>query len=139
MSSRGLESPSDMKMQAFSPVSHTPLALTIRIFQVLFLVLPPSFLCVCVWPSPVLFATPWTVAGQAPLFMGFSRQECWSGSPFLLQYTLIYSRFKYCTYILLHLHTIHLKGHFFFFTFYFNFPGVCSRMPFPVMFYPALL
>ena len=27
-------------------------------------------------------ATPWTVAYQAPLFMGFSRQECWSGLPF---------------------------------------------------------
>ena len=27
-----------------------------------------------------LFATPWTVAYQAPLSMGFSRQECWSGS-----------------------------------------------------------
>ena len=29
-----------------------------------------------------LFATPWTVAYQAPLFMGFSRQEYWSGLPF---------------------------------------------------------
>ena len=28
-----------------------------------------------------LFATPWT-AYQAPLSMGFSRQECWSGFPF---------------------------------------------------------
>ena len=27
-------------------------------------------------------ATPWTVALQAPLFMGFSRQEYWSGLPF---------------------------------------------------------
>ena len=25
---------------------------------------------------------PWTVACQAPLSMGFSRQECWSGLPF---------------------------------------------------------
>ena len=31
--------------------------------------------CVCVW----LFATPWTVGRQAPLSMGFSRQEYWSG------------------------------------------------------------
>ena len=30
-----------------------------------------------------LFATPWTVAYQAPPSMGFSRQECWSGLPFL--------------------------------------------------------
>ena len=28
------------------------------------------------------FATPWTVACQAPLFIGFPRQECWSGLPF---------------------------------------------------------
>ena len=28
-----------------------------------------------------LFATPWTVAHQAPLSMGFSRQEHWSGFP----------------------------------------------------------
>ena len=32
----------------------------------------------CVWLS----ATPWTVAHQAPLSMGFSRQEYWSGLPF---------------------------------------------------------
>ena len=29
-----------------------------------------------------LFATPWTVAYQAPPSMGFFRQECWSGLPF---------------------------------------------------------
>ena len=29
-----------------------------------------------------LFATPWIVAHQAPLSMGFSRQEYWSGLPF---------------------------------------------------------
>ena len=29
-----------------------------------------------------LFATLWTVAHQAPLYMGFSRQEYWSGLPF---------------------------------------------------------
>ena len=28
-----------------------------------------------------LFATPWTVARQAPLSIGFSRQEYWSGLP----------------------------------------------------------
>ena len=32
----------------------------------------------CVW----LFATPWTAAHEAPLSMGFSRQEYWSGAPF---------------------------------------------------------
>ena len=35
------------------------------------------------WLSRVqLFATPWTVAYQAPLSMGFSRQGYWSGLPF---------------------------------------------------------
>ena len=29
-----------------------------------------------------LFVTPWTVAHQAPLSMGFSRQESWSGLQF---------------------------------------------------------
>ena len=28
------------------------------------------------------FATPWTVARQAPLSMGFPRQKCWNGWPF---------------------------------------------------------
>ena len=43
--------------------------------------------CVCVCARArvlalscgLLFVTPWTVACQAPLSMGFSRQECWSG------------------------------------------------------------
>ena len=30
----------------------------------------------------LLFATPWTVAYQASLSMGFSSQEYWSGLPF---------------------------------------------------------
>ena len=42
----------------------------------------------CVW----LFATPWTAAHQAPLSMGFSRQEYWSGlalpSPMLVPTSL---------------------------------------------------
>ena len=38
--------------------------------------------CVLSCYSPVqLFATPWTIAHQAPLSMGFSRQEYWSGLP----------------------------------------------------------
>ena len=32
----------------------------------------------CVW----LFVTPWTVDSQAPLSIGFSRQEYWNGLPF---------------------------------------------------------
>ena len=42
--------------------------------------------CTFEWVKPLshvwLFATPWTVAHQAPLSMGFSRQEYWSGLPF---------------------------------------------------------
>ena len=29
-----------------------------------------------------LFETPWIIAHQAPMFMGFSRHEYWSGLPF---------------------------------------------------------
>ena len=36
---------------------------------------------VLVAQSNRLFATPWNVACQAPLSMGFSRQEYWSGLP----------------------------------------------------------
>ena len=42
----------------------------------------PSACCVPSHLSHVLlFATPWTVAHQAPLSMGFFRQEYWSGLP----------------------------------------------------------
>ena len=32
--------------------------------------------------SCLTFVTPWTVAGEVPLSMGFSRKEYWSGLPF---------------------------------------------------------
>ena len=39
-----------------------------------------KYMCVCQSLRHVqLFATPWTVAHQAPLSMGFPRQEYWSG------------------------------------------------------------
>ena len=38
---------------------------------------------VCVLSHVKLFATSWAVAHQVPLSMGFSRQEYWSGLPFL--------------------------------------------------------
>ena len=38
--------------------------------------MPSRFSCIR------LFVTPWTVARQAPLSMGSSRQEYWSGLPF---------------------------------------------------------
>ena len=34
--------------------------------------------CVCMLSCVKLLATPWTVAHQAPLCMGFSRQEYWN-------------------------------------------------------------
>ena len=37
----------------------------------------------CMLTHLQLSVTPWTVARQAPLSMGFSRQEFWSGLPFL--------------------------------------------------------
>ena len=43
----------------------------------------------CVW----LFAMLWTVALQAPLSMGFSRQECWSGLAWALTTYKSSSRF----------------------------------------------
>ena len=47
-----------------------------------------------------LFATPWTVAPQAPPSMGFSRQEYWSGLPFPspeCYYQICISLFSYLT------------------------------------------
>ena len=47
------------------------------------------YVCVCTYARVLsrfsrvrLFATSWTVARQAPLSVGFSRQEYWSGLPF---------------------------------------------------------
>ena len=45
----------------------------------------PARITLCVLRRSVVsdtFVTPWTVAHQAPLSMGFSRQEYWSGLPF---------------------------------------------------------
>ena len=38
--------------------------------------------CVCTLSCVQLFMTPWIVAHQVPLSMGYSRQEYWSGLPF---------------------------------------------------------
>ena len=42
----------------------------------------PGVACVHVCSAVSNSATPWTVALQAPLSMGFSRQEYWRGLPF---------------------------------------------------------
>ena len=55
---------------------------------ILFNCLVIILLKICMWNEVKLlsrvrlFATPWTVAYQAPPYMGFSRQEYWSGLPF---------------------------------------------------------
>ena len=49
-----------------------------------------------------LFTTPWTVAHQAPLSMGFSRQDYWSGLPFPALGDLPNSGIKLCLLCLLH-------------------------------------
>ena len=49
-----------------------------------------KIICSYIWPfSSVqllscvrLFVTPWTIACQASLYLGFSRQEYWDGLPF---------------------------------------------------------
>ena len=46
----------------------------------------------CVW----LLVTPWTAAFQAPLSMGFSRQEYWSGVPLPSAIKSIILCTKYC-------------------------------------------
>ena len=59
-----------------------PSSLTSPAWQTaLLLLVPPQFSSVQSLSHVQLFATLWTVAHQAPLSTGFSRQECWSGLP----------------------------------------------------------
>ena len=43
-----------------------------------------TYTCAQLLSHVQLFETPWTVTRQAPLSMGFSRQESWSGLPLSL-------------------------------------------------------
>ena len=52
--------------------------------------------CSLVTKSCLTVATPWTVACQAPLSMGFSKQEYWNGLPFLLQATFLIQELNSC-------------------------------------------
>ena len=63
-----------------SQLFHSPLSLSSRGSLVLWCI---TYNCGCLVGKlcPTL-ATPWTVVFQAPLSMGFSRQEYWSGLPF---------------------------------------------------------
>ena len=44
-----------------------------------------TVMCACLLNRVRLFETLWAGAHQAPLFLGFSRQEDWVGLPFLLK------------------------------------------------------
>ena len=54
-----------------------------HLYLFFFLKILKIFCCYCCSVSKLwLSATPWTAACQAPLSMGFPRQEYWSGEPF---------------------------------------------------------
>ena len=60
-----------------------PFRMTPRVFLFFFYLKKKKKMCKCYLHSHVqLFATPWTVICQAPLSMGFPRQEYWSWLPF---------------------------------------------------------
>ena len=65
------------------PKNKKPLIMTSCNFMGDFIAFSTQFL-MCAWSlSHIrLFVTPWTVARQAPLCIGFSRQEYWRGLPF---------------------------------------------------------
>ena len=52
-------------------------------------------MCVYALSHVWLFATLWTAVLQAPLFMGFPRQEYWSGLPFPAPPTSAHSSTSY--------------------------------------------
>ena len=54
--------------------------------------LDPAWVCACSHVS--LFASPWTVAHQAPLFLEFSRQEYWSRLPSPTRQDLSHARLE---------------------------------------------
>ena len=77
-----------MKRASFHSVSYTSLLFSPP--KLGFLNFLSSRVCVCIsvyesLSRVQLFVTPWTVARQASLSMEFSRQEYWSGLPFLSQ------------------------------------------------------
>ena len=59
---------------------------TLKISDLILLTSEVDLVCVCAQSlSHVqLFETLWTIACHVPLYMGFTRQEYWSGLPFLL-------------------------------------------------------
>ena len=76
-------SPGDLPDPGIEPTSLPSPALAGRFFMTLPSGKPYFILRVKVFvPQLCLTATLWTVVHQAPLSMGFSRQENWSGLPF---------------------------------------------------------
>ena len=69
--------------------------------------------CVCVCAQSLsrvrFFATPGTAARQAPLSMGFPRQEDWSGLPFLFQGIFPTQGSNLCLLCLLHWQMVSLQ------------------------------
>ena len=79
-----------LRMETWPEVSRNPLlgilwVFIIGDFYVLLWKTGVKKSCVSVLSRVHLLETPWTVALQASLSMGFPRQECWSGLHFLLQ------------------------------------------------------
>ena len=62
------------------PITHIPALVTYCNYFASFLYI--HFMCAQPLSHARLSANPWTVACEAPLPMGFSKQEYWSGSPF---------------------------------------------------------
>ena len=54
------------------------------------------YMYVCVLRHVQLFVTLWNIAYQAPLFIEFSRQECWNGFPFCTPGVLSDPRIETC-------------------------------------------
>ena len=85
-SHQGHESTQQGKMLTLPHSSYSESVLSsVLIFSI---ALEPCYVCVCVCVHALshfsrvwLFVTPWTVAHQAALSMGFSKQEYWSGLP----------------------------------------------------------
>ena len=76
----GFEMRRSTYMRIFFPMINTEVLQTLQLIELLDM---ESQIFVCSSFSCVqLFATPWTVARQAPLSLEFSGQECWSGLPF---------------------------------------------------------
>ena len=62
-------------------------------------------MCTSVFNSICFFETPWTVARQVALSMGFSRQEYWSVLPFPFQVILPTQGWNSCLLCILHWQT----------------------------------